>query len=159
MISDNEFEVSIVQTQLNPTRGNTLDSNLDAKNIFVDGSGDGHICIIKEEDNEPIIERHPVKSNHESEWQALYSGLRHINSYDWYIILSDSGLIVRQFTGEFKTTKPRMRNWKQKCRRYINSLGLNVKVNWIPKHENPAARSLKKYLITNKRVNGSYQHW
>ena len=44
MISDNEFEVSIVQTQLIPTGGKTFDPNRDAKKIFVDGSGDGH-CL------------------------------------------------------------------------------------------------------------------
>ena len=154
-MSDNEFDVGTVQTQLIPTRGNTFDSNHDAKNIFVDGSGDGHICIIKEEENKPIIEKHPVKSNHESEWQALFRGLNHITSYDWYVIFSDSELIVRQFIGEFKTTKPRMRNWKQKCRRYINSPGLNIQIHWIQKHENPAAKYLKKYT----RTNGSYKHW
>ena len=159
MISNNEFEVSVVQTQLTPTGGNNFDTNYNAKIIFVDGSGDGHICIIFEDDEVPIIERHPLNSNHESEWLAVYCALNHIQSYDWYKIFSDSRLIVRQFIGEFKTTKPRMRKWKQRCRRLIRVRGLTVKVDWIPRHENPAGTYLEQYFRTNSEVSGSYLHW
>ena len=149
----------IEQTQLISTEGKTFSPNRDANKIFVDGSGDGHICIIFKDDNAPIIERYPTNTNNESEWRALYSALTHIKSYDWYVIFSDSRLIVRQFIGEFKTTNPRMRKWKQMCRRYISSHGLNVKVDWIPRHENPAGQYLEQYFKQNNGVKGIYLHW
>jgi ribonuclease HI len=159
MISDNKFAISLVQTQLYPIEGKTLNPVSDAKKIFVDGSGDGHICIIFEIENSPIIERHPVKTNNDSEWQALYSAMTHIKSYDQYVIYSDSRLIINQFHGKFKATNPRMRKWKQMCRRYLSSHGLDVKVTWIPRHKNPAGKYLEQYFEQKNGEKGNYIHW
>lgn len=159
MISDNEFSASLVQTHLIPIEGKQLSPAIDAKKIFVDGSGDGHICIIFEDENSPIIEQHPVNTNNESEWQTLYSAMTHIKSYDWYLIHSDSRLIINQFHGKYKATNPRMRKWKQMCRRYLNSHGLNVEVTWIPRHENPAGKCLEQYFEQKNIEKGNYIHW
>jgi ribonuclease HI len=115
------------------------------KKIYVDGSGDGIVCIMFEGSKKPILEKHQTKTHNESEWQALYSGLTQIKSYDRYVIYSDSQLIVRQFNEEYDTKNPSMRNWKQRCRRYINRYGLDVKVQWISREENPAGKYLDQH--------------
>ena len=116
------------------------------KKIYVDGSGDGHICIIFEESKEPILEKHTTNTHNESEWQALFSALTYIKSYEKYTILSDSQLIVRQFNGEYETKDPRMRQWKQHCKQYINTHGLSVEIQWIPRDENPAGKYLENHI-------------
>jgi ribonuclease HI len=158
MTLNDGYADSIVQTQLVPTGGTLSTPDRYVKKVYVDGSGDGHICVIFES-HEPIIERHPTKTNNESEWQALYSALSNMQSYDWYVVYSDSQLIVRQFNGEYKTTNPRMRKWRQQCRRFINLRGLNVSVEWIPRHENPAGQHLEQFFLNNKEENGEYLHW
>ncbi len=152
------YSGDIGQTQLVPL-GSTLHApdHYDEK-VYVDGSGDGHICIIFE-GSEPIIEQHSKKTNNESEWQALYNALTYIDSYDWYLVYSDSRLIVRQYKGEYKTTNPRMRRWKQKCRKCVNARGLNANIEWISRPENLAGQHLEQYLLINRVNNGKYLHW
>jgi ribonuclease HI len=60
------------------------------------------------------------------------------------LILSDSQLVVRQFSGEYQTYDPRLRDLLAEMKRIIARRKLRVELRWIPRERNKADQLLRK---------------
>ena len=113
------------------------------KKVYVDGSGSGWICVAVL-DGPVYISKEKANSHNESEWQALLKALMLLNDGDSALILTDSQLIARQFSGDYKTRSPAMRRLKYLCVDTAKSKNLKVRVKWIRREENVAGWLLEK---------------
>ena len=78
-----------------------------------------------------------IATNNEAEWKAVLNGLMEVvtspllSKEKEIYIYTDSQLVCNQINGSFKVKDERMKGFKKLYEEY--TVGLNVKIQWIPR--------------------------
>lgn len=84
-------------------------------------------------------------TSNEGEYHALITGMRAaqragVTTLDIY---SDSQLIVRQISGQYKTRKPELRVLRDRAVKLLKSFS-KYTLSYVPREENPAGKMLEE---------------
>jgi len=112
--------------------------------IYTDGScknnpGDCGYAFVVYENDEKIYEEYKylgMGTNNIGEWMAIYRTLKWLkeNDYKECKIFSDSNLVIKQITKEWKIKNANLKKIYNMCLQYNDNL--NVKYIWVKAHSN-----------------------
>ena len=128
--------------------------------LFVDGAADLHSKtagiggVVYIDDNEVASFSEPLydKTNNESEYLSLIKGIKVIHElkFDNVCIYSDSELVVKQVTGEYKIKNDRMKKLNEQVK--LNLTGLATwSVEHVRREKNTRADELSKIGMEKAR--------
>lgn len=112
--------------------------------LYCDG-GETKVCY-QFEGYEPIIISLPSKAtNNTAEYLAVTKGLEAAIRLHWkdLLVLSDSQLIVRQLSGEYKVKKKHLANLNARVKSLVRQLD-SVEFEWINREKNLAGIALEE---------------
>ena len=108
--------------------------------IYVDGNPK-EVCCVTEDGK---IDRAPLdgeNTNNVAEYRAVLFGLyEHPEATE---VCSDSQLVIKQLSGEYKIKQERLRTLWDKVMVRARKTGHGVKFTWVPRNENKAGKVLK----------------
>lgn len=128
--------------------------------LYIDGAarnnpGPAGVGIYLLENNVPVLKQGVFlgdKTNNQAEYIALLLGLwytlKYINSTDKLVIKSDSQLLVRQITGEYKIKNKELEKLYYYAKNILNNL--NYRIVHIVRADNKVADSLANFGIDKK---------
>lgn len=117
---------------------------------YTDGSSSGLYGYILENRKRKIVRETALTSN-QAEWLALLILLMDLENGEGVEVYSDSALLVNQFSGEWRTKDPQLRELREVAREIVRIKNLKVSLNWIPREENLFGRELDRILHREKR--------
>jgi len=113
------------------------------REIWVDGSGKGKICIL-EDDQPTFLDIIKYRNIHIIEYLAVLFALKRFKVGESGIIYTDNKHVADQINGD----KMRKRNWIQRMLRDLcleeiyNKKLSNIEIRWVPRNENKAGKRL-----------------
>ena len=89
-----------------------------------------------------------LKTNNYAEYSAVLRALKlsHQNKVQTLTLRSDSQLLVRQLSGEYKVRSTNIKALYQTCKKYIKQIP-SVKFEHIPREENTIADALANLIL------------
>lgn len=110
-------------------------------NQFGSGKRKGRIAVVMKGNR--LVEDVGDVTNNQAEYLALIKALKILRErkIKKARIYSDSELLVRQISGEYRVKNPNIRPLHSKVMNLL--VGMDVSVNWIPRERNPAGRLLE----------------
>lgn len=135
-------------------------NNIHYFKLFVDGAsrnnpGLAGIGVYLLKDNQPIEKRGffvGIKTNNQAEYLALLLGLFYVKKYagpsDIVLIISDSELLIKHLTGEYKVRKPELKILYNTGQSLL--VGLNVDFAHVLREKNKEADRMANIGIDQK---------
>lgn len=113
--------------------------------MYVDGDGDGKICVFVDKTPIRVYGRVTVRTPPESEYYSMMAGISYINYYDLdkWIILSDNQMVVGQLCLDWNIGRHRFSRINKEICRFIRNGNLDVKIGWVKGRFNKASTYLK----------------
>lgn len=129
-------------------------------NVFTDGASSGNpgpagigVVINDSNNNKIISDYEPIgeATNNVAEYKAIIKSvklLRTLNfEFDEVNFFSDSELIVKQITGEYKVKNKDLLELNLEFRKNINNLKKKFHIKYIPREKNKEADKLSKLAV------------
>jgi len=113
-------------------------------NLYCDGGLD-KVCYVFEDCAPVVIDLPSETTNNTSEYLAVIRGLEAALRLHWkdLTVLSDSQLVVRQLSGEYKIKKPHLAKLNTKVKALAKEFN-TLEFCWIPREKNLAGIELDK---------------
>lgn len=86
-------------------------------------------------------------THNEAEYQAILYALKSIDLHKHVEIVSDSQVVVRQLTGEYRCQGLNLRMLWREVQDVIVKRGLVVTYRWVPREQNLAGIALDRHLF------------
>jgi ribonuclease HI len=118
-------------------------------------SGIGYVLVVDGRTVEEISLDTGWGTNNQAEYRGLEAGLRAARQHDVdeVLVRSDSQLLVRQMTGEYKVKDSRLRLLKAEIDHLVASFG-RVSFEYVPREYNARADELAKEGATQAQLRG-----
>jgi len=127
---------------------------------YVDGGSHGNPgpsgigVVIEHADGDKLFISKPIghQDNNVAEYVALLEALQHAVSVSAHAlhVYSDSEIVVRQMTGEYRCRSPRLYSLNWTCRKLARSLDFSIV--HIPREENLEANELANQAARSRAV-------
>ena len=119
---------------------------------YIDGSSKGiyGYVITTNGGNRKTVRDHPM-TNNQAEWLALLVLLMELENNTEITILSDSQIVVNQFTSTWETKNETLKHLKEVCLLIARTKRLKVNIGWVPRNENVYGKYLEKLVKNGKK--------
>ncbi|MBN2415153.1 ribonuclease HI family protein [bacterium] len=127
----------------------------------IDGSsmgnpGEAGYGVVIRDDRGSLLELHGRyigrATNNVAEYQGLIGCLERIRKYrpNRLTVYSDSQLLVRQITGEYRVKQPHLQKLREEIERRIRDLSLDFSIHHVPREQNAEADRLARKAVNAK---------
>jgi len=120
--------------------------------VYIDGSGppQNKFCMYIPDWDETIIKGIPGDNvtNNIAEYSGLLFALKRLYRNEYITIYTDSELMVKHISGEYKVKNIGLKLLYDQCKTYINGFE-HLQIIWIPREKNLAGHIIEKSIGKN----------
>jgi len=123
---------------------------IDGAGMGPDGTGSGY-AVLNQTTGERWVGRKDSLTNNQAEYLALGLAVKRLPHGSAAEIRSDSEVVVKQFSGEYRVKVPQLKKLLRQIRDVIEERELDVTLRWIPREENLADALLRRQVAEARR--------